>query len=57
MAQVLTDKDPMPYGKHKGVAMANVPADYLLWLKKENKASDSVLAYINDSIEFLKSEK
>lgn len=28
----LTDNSPMPWGKHKGTAMANVPAHYLLWL-------------------------
>lgn len=26
------DTDLMPYGKHKGVKLANVPASYLQWL-------------------------
>lgn len=33
--KALTDKDPMPFGKHKGTPLANVPAKYLLWLWKE----------------------
>lgn len=28
----MTDEDKMPFGKHKGKRMADVPADYLLWL-------------------------
>jgi uncharacterized protein (DUF3820 family) len=27
-----TDKSLMPFGKHKGTALANVPASYLLWI-------------------------
>jgi len=28
----LTDKDPMPFGCHKGIPMEHVPASYLDWL-------------------------
>ena len=28
----LTDTDPMPFGKHKGEPMQDVPASYLRWL-------------------------
>lgn len=31
----LTDESLMPFGKHKGEKMANVPASYLLWLYDE----------------------
>jgi hypothetical protein len=31
-AMSLNDDSPMPYGKHTGKPMAQVPADYLLWL-------------------------
>lgn len=27
----LTDKDPMPFGKHKGARMKDVPASWLDW--------------------------
>jgi hypothetical protein len=31
----MTDEDVMPFGiKYKGVAMANVPASYLDWIKR-----------------------
>jgi uncharacterized protein (DUF3820 family) len=42
----LTDSSIMPFGKHKGVKMANVPASYLLWLLENDKCSESVKEYI-----------
>lgn len=32
----MKDTDLMPFGKHKGEAMANVPASYLVWFYDEN---------------------
>ncbi len=49
----LTDKSPMPYGKHKGKQLANVPADYLLWLYKNNKCNAQVKAYVIDNLEVI----
>jgi uncharacterized protein (DUF3820 family) len=31
----LTDSSPMPFGKHRGKPMRQVPAVYLLWLFKQ----------------------
>lgn len=36
------DTDLMPYGKHVGTKLANVPASYLQWLW-ENTLSNSVI--------------
>jgi hypothetical protein len=33
--KTLSDTDPMPWGKHKGVPMQDVPARYLFWLWTE----------------------
>ncbi len=52
----LTDNDPMPYGKHKGEKLANVPAQYLLWLYTNDKATPEVKQYIEDNKEELKQE-
>lgn len=56
----LTDKSPMPYGKHRGVAMANVPADYLLWMRsnipQDDDLNKAIRAYIEDNIELLEEE-
>jgi len=30
--ETLGDLDPMPYGKHRGIPMQDVPASYLHWL-------------------------
>lgn len=36
----LTDESPMPFGKHKGVAMGKVPGDYLQWLSEQKWIPD-----------------
>jgi uncharacterized protein (DUF3820 family) len=55
----LNDISPMPFGKHKGVPMQDVPASYLhyLWQNgmKEDKQSN-VADYIRRSLSALKSE-
>lgn len=51
-----TDKTPMPFGKYKGTAMANVPAPYLLWLHNAGCDHDGVRGYINDNLEVLLKE-
>lgn len=56
----MTDTDLMPFGKHKGTAMANVPDEYLKWFWKENVRAwrmgalsgqwqRAIMAYIEDS--------
>lgn len=49
----LTDNSFMPYGKHKGKKMINVPADYLLWLYENQKCSGDVKSYIVNNHEVL----
>lgn len=52
----LNDKSPMPFGKHQGVAMANVQASYLLWLYENNKCSKEVKDYIEENMDLIQSE-
>lgn len=52
----LTDSDLMPYGKHKGKKMIDVPADYLIWCHDNDKCSPTVRAYIEDNLEVLNKE-
>lgn len=52
MPQKLTDDSPMPFGKHKGVPMKDVPASYLhwLWTNGLERDKDSPVAnYIRDN--------
>lgn len=35
----MNDESIMPFGKHKGKEMINIPDDYLLWFWNQNKAS------------------
>lgn len=51
MAEALKDSDPMPFGKHKGKPMQEVPANYLDWLRGEDWVKDKyprVWAYIQE---------
>lgn len=52
----LTDNDLMPWGIHQGTKMANVPADYLLYLYREGKCDRPVKEYIIDNLDALKAE-
>lgn len=52
----MKDTDKMPWGIHKGTAMINVPADYLLWLHANGKCSGEVKKYIEDNTDVLKKE-
>ena len=53
----LSDSDPMPMGKkYKDVAMADVPADYLIWLYENDKCTPMVKAYIEYNMQALKIE-
>jgi len=52
----LTDNMPMPFGKHKGEAMANVPASYLIFLYDNNLPDGNVKAYIEENMDALRKE-
>lgn len=61
----MKDEDLMPFGKHKGTAMANVPADYLLWLYDQpepnynhwsGERSRNVRKYVEANLDGLRKE-
>lgn len=54
--RALNDKDPMPFGKYQGTPMIDVPASYLLYLKKNGLKNGSVLQYILLKEKYLKEE-
>ncbi len=54
---MLTDDSPMPFGKHKGVPMKDVPASYLLWLDDNaNNLSLNMITYISENRQGLEME-
>lgn len=55
-AMKLTDESPMPFGKHKGDKMVNVPASYLMWLYDNNKCNAEVREYIKENLDVLQKE-
>ena len=61
----LTDNSIMPWGKHKGKKLANIPNDYLLWLRDEiqktvpiRRSLDNkeLLEYIEDNMDVINKE-
>lgn len=45
----MTDTDLMPFGKHKGVPLEDVPADYLGWLYQDGCSNIALKNYIWNS--------
>lgn len=52
----IEDNDIMPFGVHKGTKMANVPAEYLIWLKDQPWLKKEYKDYIDDNMDVLKKE-
>lgn len=46
----------MPFGKHKGEKMENVPASYLLWLYENDKCNKEVKEYVLDNLDVIKEQ-
>lgn len=49
---------PMPFGKHEGVPVSDVPPDYLLWLRENIKPGNNAMKialfdYIDQNLEDL----
>lgn len=51
------DETEMPFGKHKGTPIGEVPASYLLWWFNENPQHNAALfAYIEKNLKTLEAE-
>lgn len=46
----------MPWGKYAGKQMADVPADYLIWLFENGKCHNDVKRYIEENMDVLKAQ-
>jgi uncharacterized protein (DUF3820 family) len=58
MANKLKDTDPLLWGnEHRGKALVNVPASYLLWMHDKAKhVPADIMEYIKDNLTLLKKE-
>lgn len=43
---LLNEHSIMPYGKYEGRQIKDVPADYLLWLYYNDRASPAIEEYV-----------
>lgn len=53
----LTDNSLMPFGAHKGTKLANVPAEYLLYIDKNFSLQHNLKTYIEENRDALEMEK
>lgn len=54
--QDFNDSSLMPFGKHKGTRLANIPASYLLYLYNEGCSHRLLRKYLNENLEVLRVE-
>lgn len=52
----LTDSDKMPFGKHKGDALVNVPAGYLIYIYENMDLHGPIKDYIKKNLDVLKAQ-
>lgn len=52
----LTDQSLMPFGKHQGEKLANVPARYLIYIRENFTLHDNLKKYIDDNRKVLEAE-
>lgn len=52
----LKDDSLMPFGKHRGTKMANVPASYLLYIYEQPWIKGNLEQYIFENLDVLKKE-
>lgn len=53
-----TDNTIMPFGKHKGKALANVPTEWLLWYNEfSTNQHPSLMQYIRENMVILLQER
>lgn len=51
-----TDETPMPFGQYKGWKMANIPAEYLIWIYNIGNTYGALKGYIEENMDALKAE-
>ena len=58
MATTYTDISLMPFGKHKGIRLIDVPANYLLflWDSASFDKGSALGIYIKDNLDVIKSQ-
>jgi uncharacterized protein (DUF3820 family) len=52
----MDDNSHMQFGKYKDVPLANVPAEYLIWLYENSKLYGGIKRYIEENLDVLKEE-
>ena len=52
----MSDESIMPWGKHQGKQMADVPAEYLIWLYDNQKCSGKVKIYIVQNLDVIRNQ-
>jgi hypothetical protein len=51
-----TDQTKIPFGKHEGEKLANIPAEYLIWLFENNRTNPPLTVYVRENLDNLRKE-
>jgi len=52
----ISEETIMPFGKHSGEKLANVPADYLIYMYDSGKLYGTIRQYVQENEELLRKE-
>ena len=52
----LNDRSFMTFGKYAGIRMANVPAEYLIWIYENKKCRADVAEYVKENLDVLRKQ-
>ena len=52
----MTDESIMPFGKHKDKQLADVPADYLMYLYENGLTHRELCKYIEENLDVIKTQ-
>lgn len=52
----MTDESLMPFGRYKGMKLANVPASYLLFINEQSYVRGHLKNYITNNLDVLKEQ-
>ena len=56
MSSKFKDTSLMPFGKHRGKVLIDVPVSYLLWLYDNDICYGNLKEYIKDNLQVLRKE-
>lgn len=51
MARMMTENDPIDFGKYQGTPLKDVPASYLMWCLLNDRITPAVKRYVKENFD------